>query len=162
MPSKQQFLTLFAYHWHLNERFLALAAQLNADDYNANPGYGHGSVHALLFHVMSTSCAWRNALETGQQRRPYQLSDFPDLPTLRAEFAHEQQAMQQYLDKLSDEVIGNPVTLRNWRGDPMQAPLWRILQHLILHGMQHHTELAQLLTAKGYSPGNIDFIFFEG
>ena len=40
-------------------------------------------------------------------------------------------------------------------------PLWRVLQHLILHGMQHHAELAQLLTAKGQSPGNLDFIFFQ-
>jgi len=36
------------------------------------------------------------------------------------------------------------------------------LQHLILHGMQHHTEIAQLLTLKGQSPGDIDFIFYEG
>jgi uncharacterized damage-inducible protein DinB len=38
---------------------------------------------------------------------------------------------------------------------------WRILQHLVLHGMQHHTEIAHGLTVKGHSPGDIDFIFFE-
>ncbi|MFN8458639.1 MAG: hypothetical protein U0401_28965 [Anaerolineae bacterium] len=39
--------------------------------------------------------------------------------------------------------------------------MFRQTQHLILYGMQHQTELAQLLTAKGRSPGDIDFIFFR-
>jgi uncharacterized damage-inducible protein DinB len=51
--------------------------------------------------------------------------------------------------------------LINRRGDIFPTPRWRVLQHLVLHGMQHHSELAQLLTAKGQSPGNIDFIFYE-
>ncbi|MCA9871854.1 MAG: hypothetical protein KC487_15925 [Anaerolineae bacterium] len=54
------------------------------------------------------------------------------------------------------------MTLINWRGDPWTMPLWRVLQHLILHGMQHHTELAQLLTAEGQSPGDIDLLFYRG
>jgi uncharacterized damage-inducible protein DinB len=40
-------------------------------------------------------------------------------------------------------------------------PRWRVLQHLALHGMQHATEIAQLLTVKGQSPGDIDFIFYR-
>ncbi|HXF60224.1 MAG TPA: hypothetical protein VNK95_01325 [Caldilineaceae bacterium] len=47
------------------------------------------------------------------------------------------------------------------RGQTATLPLWRVLQHLVLHGMQHHTEIAQLLTTKGESPGDIGFIFFE-
>ncbi len=42
--------------------------------------------------------------------------------------------------------------LYNGREDTLRV--WRILQY--------HAELAQLLTAKGQSPGDLDFIFFEG
>jgi uncharacterized damage-inducible protein DinB len=40
--------------------------------------------------------------------------------------------------------------------------MWRILQHVILHGMQHASEIAKRLTEFGHSPGNIDFIYFQG
>ncbi len=32
---------------------------------------------------------------------------------------------------------------------------------LVLHGMQHHAELALMLTQKGKPPGDIDFIFYK-
>jgi uncharacterized damage-inducible protein DinB len=59
-----------------------------------------------------------------------------------------------------DEIEGN-LNLTDRHGTVWAIPRWRIIQHVILHGMQHHTELAQLLTAKGQSPGDIDFIFFQ-
>ena len=62
---------------------------------------------------------------------------------------------------LSDGDIAAEVELTNWRGDRLKLPRWRVLQHLVLHGMQHHAGLARLLTARGHSPGDIDFIFYR-
>jgi uncharacterized damage-inducible protein DinB len=35
--------------------------------------------------------------------------------------------------------------------------LGQAMQHAILHGHQHHTEIAQLLTEAGHSPGDVDY-----
>lgn len=78
----------------------------------------------------------------------------------RAGFEQEQLAWQTLLNSLSGAEIENVISLTTLAGQVYPVPRWRILQHLILHGMQHHTELAQLLTAKGQSFGDIDFIFF--
>lgn len=75
-------------------------------------------------------------------------------------FEREQSAWETLLEGLSAEEIEGDLDLATRRGDVSAIPRWHILQHLVLHGMQHHTELAQLLTAKGQSPGDIDFIFF--
>ncbi len=160
MFSKDQFQTLFAYHWQITQRLLAKAAQVSEADYQAHPGYGHGSLHDLFFHLLRTDQGWRVALETGQQSAPLQPADFPTLAALQAGFANEQIAWQTLLDKLSAEQIEGPIKLVTRRGDTFTPTGWRVLQHLILHGMQHQTELAQLLTAQGQSPGDIDFIFF--
>jgi uncharacterized damage-inducible protein DinB len=157
---KSQFQTLFAYHWHTNRRLMECAAKLSEADYIANPGYGHGSIHDLLFHLLRTDQGWRLGLETGRQVSPLRQEDFPNLESLQIGFESEQLAWQALLDTLGEEEIEGDINLTTWRGDVMTFPRWRILQHLVLHGMQHHSELAQLLTAKGQSPGNIDFIFF--
>lgn len=160
MSVKSQFETLFAYHWHTTQRLLECAVKLGEADYRDDPGYGHGSIHDILFHLLRTDQSWRLALETGRQLAPSRPEEFPDLVSLQAGFERERQAWQVLLDGLGVEAIERDITLTTWRGDVMSFSVWRILQHLVLHGMQHHTELAHLLTAKGQSPGDIDFIFF--
>ncbi len=160
MPILSHYPTLFAYHWHTTRRLLDCAAKLSPADYAANPGYGHGSVHDLLFHILRTDAGWRTGLETGQQPPPLRPEDFPDLPALQTGLADEQTAWQTLLDKLAPEQINSAVALTTRRGTTHTFIYWHILQHLILHGMQHHAELAHLLTAHGQPPGDLDFIFF--
>ena len=158
--SESQFQTLFAYHWYTNQRLLEKAGNLSEADYHENPGYGHGSIHDLFFHILRTNSGWRRALESGRQLSPLQRELFADLDSIQAGFAREQQAWQTLLDGLTPERVVGSVNLATSRGDVQTIPLWRILQHLVLHGMQHHADLAQVLTRKGQSPGDLDFIFF--
>ena len=160
--AKTQFQTLFAWHFHTRELLVERATRLPEVDYFENPGYGHGSIHALLFHLMRADRAWRIALETGVQPPPEKIESYPDFPALQAAFAVEQSSWLAFLDRLTDEMIEADLELTTWRGGRFNIPCWRVLQHLILHGMQHHTEIAYLLTLKGQSPGDIDFIFYAG
>jgi uncharacterized damage-inducible protein DinB len=160
MPTRYE--TLFAYHWHVTGRLLAAAEQLPRADYHAHPGYGRGSVHDLFVHVLRALQGWRVALETGQQTVPSSPEDYPTLDAVGEAFSREQEAWDTLLHSFDEPTVTADVSLTTLRGHTHTMPLWRVLQHLILHGMQHHTELAQLLTAKGQSPGDIDFIFFRG
>ena len=83
------------------------------------------------------------------------------MESLKVGFEQEQAAWEHLLGRLSPEEIEGSIDLANRHGAVFTFPVWRILQHLILHAMQHHAEIAQLLTVKGQSPGNLDFIFFE-
>jgi uncharacterized damage-inducible protein DinB len=159
--SKSQFQTLFAYHWHTTRQLLECAARLSDAEYKDNPGYGHGSIHDLLFHLLRSARNWRLTLESGQQPVSLKVEDFPGLESLQTGFAGEQAAWEGYLSALGEAEIDEAMELTNRRGETHLTPRWRALEHVVLHGMQHHSELAQLLTAKGQSPGNIDFIFYE-
>jgi len=161
MTTKSNLQTLFDYHWYTTRRLMDCAAQLEISAYLDNPGYGHGSIHDLLFHLLRTNSSWRLGLETGRQLPPLQGEDYPDLQSLRDGFQQEQDEWHALLDRLEEEDIESDMNLTNWRGDTVSMRRWEILHHLVLHGVQHHAELAQLLTLKGQSPGNLDFIFFS-
>ena len=162
MSSESQFETLYRYHFQTTAQLMVFAAKLSSSDYFAHPGYGHGSIHDLLFHILRTDRSWRTALETGRQQAGIRPEDFPTLDSLKQGFIQEQTSWQNRIDQYSPAEINADITLFNWRDERWNVPLWRILQHVILHGMQHQTEIAQLLTAKAQSPGDIDFIFYQG
>jgi uncharacterized damage-inducible protein DinB len=160
MFAKKQALTLFSYHWDTTEKLLAQAKELDSADYHAHPGYGHGSIHDLFLHILVANASWRTGLITGQQSSPINRDTFTDLASIKTGFAAEKAAWDDYFATISSADIEGTIDLTNWRGDIIQFPLWGILQHLALHGMQHHTEIAQLLTAHDQSPGDIDMIFY--
>lgn len=161
MSTSDQYKTLFAFHWHTTDRLMKRAVNLSQQEYYENPGYGHGSIHDLLFHILRTDQGWRITLQTGKQLTGVEAKNFPDLESLQTGFANEKEAWDELLGGLSAVQIEEEIELTNWRGDVYAFTRWRILQHIVLHGMQHHTELAQLLTARGQSPRDIDFIFYQ-
>lgn len=162
MFAKTQFQTQFAYHWHTNKQLLETAVQLDAAAQKEENEYGRGGIYDLFLHLFQADHGWRIALQTGKQIEVAGQEAYPDLTALQAAFAEEMAAWDAFLEGLSVEDIEGMVTLTSLRDTQFTAPRWRILQHVLFHGMQHHTELAQLLTAKGHSPGDIDFLFFRG
>ncbi|HRE47297.1 MAG TPA: DinB family protein [Aggregatilineales bacterium] len=161
MFAKTTFQTQFAYHWHTVRHLMDFAAKLPDAEYREDAGYGHGSIHSILFHILRADEGWRRALETGSRQEPLTPELYPDLAALREGYAREQAAWDSYLNGLSVAHIEGKITLTSPRGEATYD-LARILQHLIIHGMQHHSEIAALLTRKGHSPGNLDFLFFTG
>lgn len=162
MFAKTQFQTQFAYHWHTNNRLLETAVQLNATEQKEATEYGHGGIYDLFLHLFQSDYGWRRALQTGKQIEVAGQEAYPDLAALQAAFTEETAAWDAFLEGLSAEEIEDVVELTSLRNTQLAAPRWRLLQHVLFHGMQHHTEIAQLLTAKGHSPGDIDFLFFRG
>jgi uncharacterized damage-inducible protein DinB len=162
MNAVAKYRFLFAYHWHVCDRLVALAGNLSDADYREGAGYGNGSgsIHDLLFHVLRVDNAWRRGFETRRQNEPLDAADFPDLPALSAGFAREREAWAAMLDTFDDALLDSSIDMVSLKGDPYTFTGWKLLEHVILHGMQHHAETAALLTRKGQSPGNLDILLF--
>lgn len=162
MAEKNHYLTLFGYNYASNTRLMQAATKVDVEAYTTQDSYSHGSLHGLLFHMLRTENVWLSILQTGQgPNPPLALEDFPDLPSLESRWRLEQTAMLTYINSLSDEELDGAMDATDWRGVTHTMKRWFILQHVILHGMQHRSEAAVLLTRYGQSPGNLDFIFYE-
>ncbi len=157
---QSQYQKLYEYHFHTCTQLIDCAARLAAADYQENPGYGHGSIHDILFHLLNTDRSWRTSLETGVQPARLPAADYPDLNALREGFEREHAAWKAPLERLSEDEFQGQLKVVSVRFGTVTMQRWHILQQVLLHGMQHHAEVAQLLTAKGQSPGNIDFILY--
>jgi uncharacterized damage-inducible protein DinB len=94
----------------------------------------------------------------GVRPEPLSAEGLPDLPALRLGFADEGRAWEALLRAMEDADIESEVALES-RGRTLQLPRWSVLQHLVLHGRQHHAESAQPLTRLDRPPGNLNFIF---
>ena len=160
MFTHTQFKTLFDYHFHTIGRLLDEAVKLTDSQLLEDLEYGRGSIHSLLFHLLGVSRGWREGLETGHRPPPMKIADYPTIESLQSGFQEEKAHWDNLFQVINSETIQGNIDL-TWRDATMTMPYWRILQHLIIHGMQHHAELAQLLTEHGHSPGDLDFIFYQ-
>ena len=61
--------------------------------------------------------------------------------------------MRAFLETLHDDGMHRMVVTR--RGD---LPLWQQLAHLANHSTQHRSEVAEMLTQMGRSPGDLDLM----
>ncbi|MEZ4511787.1 MAG: DinB family protein [Chloroflexota bacterium] len=155
MTMQSHYQTLFAYHWHTTHRLLELVEKVAETAV-------FPTCHRTLSHLLSTNYSYRTALETSQQPAHLAADQFPTLDSLKTGFLDEQSKWNTLLASLSDDTIAGSADLTTLRGHTIRFARWRILQQVLLHGMQHHAELAQLLTEQGHSPGDLDFIFFQG
>jgi len=161
MDIQLKYQILFSYHWYTNERLIDFAGNLSDYDYKMSSGYGNGSIHEIFSHILRVDQAWRLSIGATKQHPPVDINDFPSINLIKAGFDAEHREWDILLSKLSDEYIANNIIIRNIKGKEYAFPCWRVLEHVILHGMQHHAEISQLLTAKGHSPSNIDFLFYR-
>lgn len=155
----QDIRMLIDYNYWANERILRAASNVSPDIY-ANAALSYCKLHETLVHTMSAEWNWRSRWQGVSQTAMLDPGDFPGLDAIRQRWQAEKQQMYTFLDTLSDDDLNQPVAYSMLSGKPSTNTLWHMMQHLVLHGMQHRSELAMLLTELGHSPGDIDLITF--
>jgi uncharacterized damage-inducible protein DinB len=149
----------YDYGCWVRAKLLKLAGELSEEQYYADSQFG--SLHTLLAHMVRTEWVWRNLAQTGTLPGPPASDEaLATLEDVEAAWSDEEAAFRSYLATLSKDDLEGTVDTVSPAGDAYTFVRWEMLQHLLLHSMQHRTEAAALLTTYGKSPGDIDFLFF--
>ncbi len=154
---------LYDYNYWARDRILKSAAHLTPAQFLEASRFPLGGLRDTLVHMFFAEWLWRKRCmgQSPQAGEPMiAAADYPDLESLRLAWAKEEQAMQAYLQTLTEEALGETIKYRTTRGDPYEDSLQGVLTHIVFHGMQHRAECAQMLTEFGHSPGNIDLIVY--
>ncbi len=150
-------------------RILAACGRVSPEQYATPTSYAHGSLRATMVHILDNIWQQRITLQ-GYYKEPladqaaYDATElhedaFPTLAMLRKRWMIEQQEMRTYLDTLTEESLNGRIHYVI-PGAMREHVVWHVLLDIIIHGDQHRSEAAALLTGYGQSPGEYDFTMF--
>lgn len=150
--NRQDILTLIQFNIWANDRLLATCEQLTDDAFiqAVTPDPGWGSLRGILVHALDTEYGWRSILQEEDGDTILDSADFPTLSTLKARWEVENRAWLDYVSNLTDEQIQRA-------GDDGALNVWQTIMHVVMHGIQHRSEAAVIMTEAGHSPGELDF-----
>jgi uncharacterized damage-inducible protein DinB len=161
MQSKELVQTLYAYNEWANQRIYAAADKVVDADLGESALEGQRSLQELLFHIARTEWLWRNLIQHhSRPDKPPRPEDMPNLAALQSFSREEAGLMNMLLAQFEDEDLGSTVQVTDASGKASPLTLWHMFMQPIIHGVQHRSEAALILTRLGQSPGDIDFIFF--
>ncbi len=159
MSIKQVLLRQYDYGCWVRDKLLKLAGELPEDQYFAQ--HSQRSVHDLLAHTLGTEWLWRNLAQTGTIPGPPPTAEsLPTLADVKSAWQQEEADFRAFLDSMTDGELEQTVDTVSPAGDAYTFLRWEMIEHPLLHSMQHRTEVAARLTEYGKSPGDIDFLFF--
>ncbi len=152
---------LYDYHCWATRRVLDAAERCTPEQLTATGPAPHGSLLATLVHSLAAERVWlQRARDGGKLTDLADLEGITTVAALNDAWDAQQVAMREYLAGITDEQLAEKFRYVVSRGAWRDEVLWQALIYIVLHGIQHRSEAAILLTAYGESPGNLDFIIF--
>ena len=83
------------------------------------------------------------------------------MASLRQRWDEVERESNDYLTRLNEAELAQPLSYVNLKGERWVYPLWQQLMHQVNHATQHRSEVALRLTELGQSPGDIDYLFYH-
>ncbi|MDR3578148.1 MAG: DinB family protein [Anaerolineaceae bacterium] len=151
---------LYQYNAWANARILDHAAKLSREQLGAEASLNFGSVHDALVHTLSVQWLW---LMRWQSRSPMALFDphtFPDFSSISTRWSQIERDTQDFISACTETDLTRVVMYRNFQNEEWAYPLWQQVLHQANHAVQHRSEVAMVLTAWGFSPGPMDFLYY--
>jgi uncharacterized damage-inducible protein DinB len=152
---KEALKSQYDFHFDETRRLLELACSLPEERFVAKNQYSSGGIQATFAHLLGADRFWRGVL-SGSMEIAEDIFDETSLDGLIAWNESERVNWSKYIAGLDDDELVKRVECELPFGT-FGFTLGQAMQHVILHGLQHHTEIARLLTEVGYSPGDVDY-----
>jgi uncharacterized damage-inducible protein DinB len=158
--NKQDILTLYKYNQWANVKILNAASRVTKEQFLAHASFPHGGLRGTLVHILFAQWIWRNRWEGSSPNYRLKPEEYPSFDSLHARWIPEEALLMAFAENVTDERLNEVVQYKNTSGVPKGQVLWKMMAHVVNHGTQHRAEAAALLTDFGYSPGDVDMIYF--
>lgn len=164
MTSPDWARTMARYNRWMNERLVALCAELPDEERKRDRGAFFQSIHGTLNHLLVADHIWMGRF-TGPPRSFPSLDHelHADFAALRAERAALDDRIDAYVAGLGDAALAGDLAYTSMvRPEPRRIPLWAALAHFFNHQTHHRGQLTTLLFQAGRDPGVTDLLWLPG
>jgi len=154
---------LLAYNAWADRKILGTASHLTEEQRHAPmpKGFSAGSLHNTLRHVLFAEWLWlRRCLGHSVTGAEFPDAEVETFPAMLNFWKVETFTMSAFAEALKNQDLERSIHYARANGEPYSNTIREVLTQMCFHGMQHRAECAVILTEFGYSPGNIDFIWF--
>ncbi|TAK13291.1 MAG: hypothetical protein EPO32_05740 [Anaerolineae bacterium] len=140
----EHFRELYEYHFSLNRKLWdELVMPLSKEQFVQDLPYSVGSIRNQCVHMMNIDDRWFSGLRGEEVPGFANPVHYGTREKIRAEWDGVVEKQREYLASLTDEKLE---TLMG--GDePFRG--WRVLQHVLLHGMDHRAQMLAMLNGMG-------------
>lgn len=148
-------LVLHKYNSHANQLVLQTAIAMDEASFTSQSSPSHGSVQALLTHMLTTEFFFLARSEG----KPVNPKGAPDktlsLQEITVAFSQIAEERLKYLNWVTDEklleIVDIPLV-----GQPFKLARWQLLTQSLLHSAHHRGELSIVITGLGHPLPTLD------
>lgn len=153
--NKSALLVLHNYNSYSNGLVLKTAAAMDDTALSAQSSPSHGSVQALLTHMLTTEFFFL-ARSEGKPISPKSAPDKTlNMDEITGAFTQIADERLKYLNWVSEEKLLEIVDIPIG-GEPFKLTRWQLLTQSLLHSAHHRGELSIVMTGLGYPLPTLD------
>jgi uncharacterized damage-inducible protein DinB len=153
-------LELYAYNRWANERALAGAGELSAEQYNRPLAGSFPSLRATLEHLLSAEAVWLSRWRGNPLGRAPDLTACTDAAALGRGWEAHWAEQHRFLATLAEGDLARPVEIRLRSGIETVQPLRDTLTHVVNHATYHRGQVTTMLRQLGADVAATDYIVF--
>ena len=155
--NKSALLVFHHYNDHANGLVLKKAAELSEAELNSTSSPSHGTVQALLTHMLTTEFYFLARCE-GKPINPKAAPDkVLSLAEITAAFDQVAEERLKYLNWINDEKLLEEIEIPIG-GLPFRLARWQLLMQSLIHSAHHRGELSIVMTSLGHPLPTLDII----
>lgn len=162
---KQELYAYMArYNRWMNDKLYAVCAELPDACRKQDRRAPFSSIHGTLNHLLLGDRLWMGRF-TGIPFTAASLDQelYADFAELRAERVETDEAIEAWVEGLSDEVLAAPFRYTSMGNpQPREAPLWFCVTHFFNHQTHHRGQLTTLIEQAEADCGVTDLIWLPG
>lgn len=140
-----------------DDRCLAAAATVPAENFDKQFGFSFGSVHRVLLHMLGAQDLWLGRWQGDSTRTFPTVEQLPDLAAIRARWTDVHRDLLAFVRAQTEQSLQQRIHfVRNDR--PHSGILWMLMTHTFDHATYHRSQLNSLIRLAGGTSGDFSYI----